>query len=122
MDIKNIGVFTIKVNLEEAFMADDPVRKDYKGVWVELREPTAGEAMDFQKEGDPMDVIPKFIISSSITNGDEKATPEEVAEALKVSSTVYTHMVNEWGKSLPLARKNPEMLEAQPDVSLEDSE
>ena len=121
MDIKNIGIFTTKIELDNAFMDDDPVRKDYKGVWVELREPTAAEAIDFQNKGNALEIMEEFIINSNITNGEEAAAPAEVAEALKASSTVYTYIVNEWSKALPLARKNPEIFEQQPDASLEDN-
>jgi len=122
MDIKSIGIFTTKIELDNAFMEDDKIRKDYKGVWVELREPTAEEAMEFQNKGNALEIMEEFIIDSNITNGEDKATPPEVAEALKASSTVYTYIVNEWSKSLPLARKNPEIFETQPDASSEDSE
>ena len=122
MDIKSIGIFTTKIELDDAFMDDDAVRKEYKGVWVELREPTAEEAMAFQQKGNALEIMEEFIIGSNITNGEEPATPIEVAEALKASSTVYTYIVNEWSKSLPLARKNPEIFEQQQDASSEATE
>ena len=120
MDIKELGVFTIKVNLEDAFMEDDPVRSQYKGVWVELREPTADEVMKSQSdEKFMMKIIPSLVIGHNIDDGDKPADNSAVGKVIQGSASLYTHVSKVWGEGLPLARKNPETSEMPPDVSSE---
>lgn len=122
MDIKNVGVFTIKVHLADAFFDDDEVRKSYKGEYVELREPTAEEAGKFSNSEVDINMIKPFIIGSSFKDGDNPATVDQIAEAIQKSSSIFTHVVTKWGESLPLARKNAETLATQPGPSSGETE
>ena len=123
MDIKDLGVFTIKVNLADAFMEDDHVRKSYEGLWVELREPTADEIVKSQSdEKFMMKIIPSLVIGHNIDSDGEPANNSDVGKKLQQSASLYTHVSKVWGEGLPLARKNPEMSETLPDASSEDSD
>ena len=117
MDIKDLGVFTIRVNLEDAFVEGDAIRETYKDVWIELREPSADETMKSQNNNDyAMKLIPSLIVAHNIESGEKEASIQEVAAMIKKSSTLYTHVAQQWGESLPLGRKNPETSETLPDV------
>lgn len=107
MDIKNLGVFTKTIYLADAFAEGDEIRKDYEGVFVVLREPTTEETFKSQNNNDyAMKLIPDLVIDHNIDNGDKKATNAEVGKMLRASSTIYTHVAQEWGNALPLARKS----------------
>lgn len=123
MDISELGVFTIRVDLADAFEDEDAVKAKYLDTWIELREPTADEVLKGQKDNDfMMRNIPNLIIGHNISKGSDKASNKEVGEIIKKSSTIYTHVTRVWGESLPLARRSDEMSETPLDVSSEDNE
>jgi len=122
MDIKNLGVFTKRIDLENAFEKDDEIRKEYKGVYLILREPTTEETFKSQNNNDyAMKLIPDLIIDHNIEDGGERAGNDKVKAMLKASSTLYTYVAQEWGNALPLARRSASKSSEQAEPSSTES-
>lgn len=122
MDIKNLGVFTKRIDLADAFQEDDEIRKDYDGVYVILREPTTEETFKSQGNSDyAMRLIPDLVIDHNIDDGEVKATNKAVGEIIKKSATLYTYIAQVWGESLPLARRSESRSSELPEQSSTES-
>jgi hypothetical protein len=123
MDIKNLGVFTKRIDLADAFEKDDEIRKDYEGVYVVLREPTTEETFKSQGNSDyAMRLIPDLIIDHNIDDGEVRATNKAVGEIIKKSATLYTYIAQVWGESLPLARRSESRSSELPEQSSTENE
>lgn len=77
--------------------------------FISLREPTTAEIADFSDDASKnmkvMErIFPKCIVDSSFENNDgNKATGQEVYNALKDSGSLFTEIIGEWMNSIPFA-------------------
>lgn len=107
------AVFKVRVNIGD--LLTPPTEKP-EDAWVLLREPTYAELLtlsevgkDLSKNADAASaLLPKIIVGHCFEVADgEKATPEQVAEVIRSSSSLFAHVVKTWQEALPLARKSP---------------
>jgi hypothetical protein len=113
-DLKAKGFFKTRIKLAEVFDAEqDPaLRALYEGAWIDMREPNEAEMMAMQGpgKGDMAAIgklLPDCMVDWSLqASAGEKASREEVVEVLKASGTLWSYTLEEWGKSLPLARRS----------------
>ena len=110
MEIKEAratGLFSCRIEFGEFFGVDKHQE------WVQLREATAGElskmaANEGAKASEEfMTLLPTLILDSSFTIEGEKATPADVAKIITDKGTLYSYVITEWQKSLPLAQGKP---------------
>lgn len=113
-NLKANGFFKIRIQLGEAFDADDPEEKELAEAWgeayIELRELTAQELAEFQDNVTAfMDRLQDVIVGHNFyqdEDGKKLASREQVADEVRRSSTVYNYVMGEWVKHLPLAKRS----------------
>lgn len=122
-ELKTKGIFKIKIELAGAFkgipagkdqpeVASEPdLEAAWAGEWVLIREPTGDEVFQRAANGDGTanwsELLPICLVSWSLKRAEnEPASKEEVLEALRASSTLWAYLLAEWGKALPLAKRN----------------
>jgi hypothetical protein len=117
-EIKAKGIFKIRITLAKAFVAKDDYEGDpelqaaYDGLVITLREPRGEEVLSIDagtgtNDATWLKLFPECLIDWNVLRAEnEKASKEEVLDLLRTSSTLYTYVLNEWGASLPLARKS----------------
>lgn len=113
-NLKAKGYFKIRIELATAFDKADLEEAEQAEAWgdayIDIRELTAQEAAEFQTDSAKfMDGLERVIVGHNLTQDDEgkkQASNEQVADAIKRSSTVYTHVMSEWMQHLPLAKRS----------------
>ena len=115
--LRDIGIFRKKIHLAEAFHVENPGPEDaamteaFKGLWVEMREPTRAEAIALgdapAKNMSEMDkIVPACMRDHNILRDDGKrAEAEQVYELIRNSVTLVNYFTTQWMGSLPLARR-----------------
>jgi hypothetical protein len=123
-EIQAKGIFKKRIELAKAFEQrlekdekPDPVMAEleqlYAGEWILMREPRGEEVIGFEAGGKPktdpnfVTLFPDCLLDWSAKRDEkEKASREEVMAMLKESSSLWAYVLNEWGTSLPLARRS----------------
>ena len=111
-DLKAKGYFKIRIRLDEAFDAEDAEEKEFADMWAgafidlrELRPEEAAAASDDPKS--MMSKLRDIIVGHNFEFAEgKKASNDDVVEAISSSSTVYSHVMSEWVKHLPLAKRS----------------
>ena len=116
-NLKSQGYFKIRIDLSEAFDSEDedqaPYAKAWDGAYIELRELNAPEQARVQEaqaegmQGALTEVLRDAIVDHNLYREEgKKASSDEVAEILKTSGTIFTHVLSEWVQHLPLAKRS----------------
>lgn len=112
-NLKDKGYFKIRIHLAEAYDSKDNEEKEMAEAWgdafIDIRELSAQEAAEFQTDQVKfLEGLASVIVDHNIDKDEsgKKASKEEVAEQIKRSSTVYTYVMGEWMKHLPLAKRS----------------
>lgn len=107
------AVFKVRVDI--GHLMTPPTEKP-EDAYVILREPTYGELVGLADSGAGASknaeatsvLLPSLIIGHGFEVSDGvKATPEQVANVIRSSSTLFSHVVKSWQEALPLAKKSP---------------
>jgi hypothetical protein len=133
--LKKGGLFKVRINLAEAFDAEDETqadavdmmsREDGESHYIELREINSAEMLEIQgKEQREITEylekkIPECIVDHSFTQSNGNTTPNgDVLKILRLSSSLMIHVLTKWQESLPLAKR---MLKASAEQALSSSE
>lgn len=112
-ELKERGIFKMRVNLEEAFDKESPYREVWTGLWLEFRELTSQEALqikgnELEIRERSMELFGECLIDHNLVKEAGKASRDEVLDLLRQSSTVYFYALETWTKSLPLAKRSPQ--------------
>ena len=114
-NLKEKGYFKTVIHLADAFDAEDPSQVDLAAEWegaqITIRELNARETSEYRKQAESgvIDDLAAVIVDHNIYREEgKKASSEEVAEIINRSQTMYMHVINEWMKSLPLAKRSKE--------------
>lgn len=113
-NLKQHGYFKIRVFPADSFDPKDKDEAEQAEAWgdafIDLRELNATEAAEFYSDRNKfMERLADVIVDHNFFQDDEgkkRASNEQVAEEIRRSSTVYNHVMTEWGNSLPLAKRN----------------
>ena len=113
-NLKAKGYFKVRINLADAFDAEDETQAEYAAEWdgayIDLRELNAGESAQLQEHSDInalSGVLRAAIVGHNIYREENKlASSDEVAEIIQSSGTIYSHVIQQWTASLPLAKRS----------------
>lgn len=128
MDINEataVGFFKERFYIGDHFYNEDGSPMKKKELYIVLREPTAAELQKFGSTNKDeaaqikalQQLLPKCILESNFTSGEEDATAQEVGAVIMNSSSLFFYLQEVWQKSLPLAKRNAAILKEQEDQS-----
>lgn len=113
-DLKERGYFKVRVELGNAFNAEDPEEAELAEMWgeafIEVRELDAVEAANLNDDPKAMMTnLAQFIVEHNFYQDDEgkkKASKEQVADQIRRSSTVFNYVMDQWMHHLPLVKRS----------------
>ena len=129
-NLKAKGYFKVRINLADAFDAEDETQAEYAAEWdgayIDLRELNAGESASLQEKHDIdtfATILRQVIIGHNIYREENKmASSDEVIDLIHSSSTIYSHVMAVWMASLPLAKRSVKRSVSLPKTLLEAGE
>jgi hypothetical protein len=104
-EARKSGLFSCRIDIGEFFGLDPEAE------WVKMREATAGELAQMSGNDGKnanetfMKILPSLILESGFTVEGAPAKAEDVAKIITDKGTLYGHVITEWQKSLPLAKR-----------------
>jgi hypothetical protein len=126
-NLKTKGYFKVRINLDEAFDAEDETQAEYAeewaGAYIDLRELNANESALLQEKHDVetfSGILRNVIVGHNIYREENKmASSDEVIDLIHSSSTIYSHVMASWMASLPLAKRSGKRSASLPKTLLE---
>jgi hypothetical protein len=112
-EVTERAVFKVRVDI--GHLRTPPTEKP-EDAYVVLREPTYGELVGLADSGGEAlknaeatsALLPALIIGHGFEVSDGvKATPVQVSDVIRSSSTLFAHVIKTWQEALPLAKKSP---------------
>lgn len=125
-ELRDGGLFKVRVDLGSAFDKDDPAEakfaKLWGGHWVDLREWTAKEQSVMavsQKQADGfLELLPSLIVKHSIVDSDgQPENTADVADVIASSSTLFNKVMAEYLNALPLVKRSAQSSAKPPTTS-----
>jgi hypothetical protein len=113
-NLKTKGYFKVRINLDEAFDAEDAAQAEFAeqwaGAYLDLRELNASESARLQEQNNVEalgEILRGAIVGHNLYREENKlASNDEVSEIIQSSGTVYSHVIQKWTEALPLAKRS----------------